>query len=126
MHIVQRGKDAGPVSDDESYDEANEVAYWRKFNALHGWFVEHIQNGVDDCGSYEISKEQLVDLLEVLEEAYILKDAFMLPPTSGFFFGSTDVDEWYWERVSTSVVTISNLIDSTDWENVKLFYFASW
>ena len=26
------------------------VAYWRKFNALHNWFVNNIQDGKDDCG----------------------------------------------------------------------------
>jgi hypothetical protein len=125
MYIVKRDKGAGPASD-ESYDEANDVAYWRKFNALHGWFVENIQNGVDDCGSYEVTKEQLFDLLEVLEEAYALKDASKLPPTRGFFFGSCEVDEWYWDRVASARKTISSLIDDTDWEKEQLYYFASW
>jgi len=125
MYIVKKDKAAGPLSD-ENYDDSNDVAYWRKFNALHGWFVEHIQNGVDDCGSYEISKEQLFDLLEVLEEAYALKDASKLPPTNGFFFGSYEVDEWYWDKVASARETISSLIDDTDWEKYKLYYFASW
>jgi hypothetical protein len=125
MYIVKRDKGAGPASD-ENYDEANDVAYWRKFNALHGWFVENIQNGVDDCGSYEVTKEQLFDLLKVLEEAYALKDASKLPPTRGFFFGSCEVDEWYWDRVASARKTISSLIDDTDWEKEQLYYFASW
>jgi hypothetical protein len=122
MYIVKRDKDAGPMSD-ESY---NEVAYWRKFNALHGWFVEHIQDGVDDCGSYKVTKEQLFDLLEVLEEAHALKDTSKLPPTPGFFFGSYEVDEWYWDKVASARDTISGLIDGTDWENEQLYYFSSW
>jgi hypothetical protein len=125
MHIVKRDKNSDSVSDD-TYDEASEVAYWRKFNALHGWFVEQIQHGVDDCGSYEISKEQLFDLLGVLEQAHALQDESKLPPTSGFFFGSYEVDEWYWDRVEAAVSTISGLINDTDWENEKLYYFASW
>lgn len=39
------------------------VAYWRKANAIHNWFVENIQNGVDDCGTYEVTKEKLEELL---------------------------------------------------------------
>lgn len=125
MYIVKRGKDANQLSD-EPYDDSNDVAYWRKFNALHGWFVTHIQNGVDDCGSYEVTKEKLFDLLEVLEETLALQNPSKLPPTQGFFFGSYEVDEWYWERVSSARETISGLIDNTDWEKYKLYYFSSW
>ena len=42
-----------------------DVGYWRKANAIHKWFVDNVQNGVDDCNYYEVSKEQLEDLLEV-------------------------------------------------------------
>ena len=26
-----------------------DAGYWRKANAVHGWFVNHVQRGVDDC-----------------------------------------------------------------------------
>ena len=26
-----------------------QIAYWRKFNALHGWFVNECASGVDEC-----------------------------------------------------------------------------
>ncbi len=29
-----------------------EVMYWRKSNAIHKWFVDNVQGGVDDCGNY--------------------------------------------------------------------------
>jgi hypothetical protein len=42
-----------------------EVGYWRKANAIHKWFVDNVQNEVDDCGYYEVSKEQLEELLDI-------------------------------------------------------------
>lgn len=42
-----------------------EIGYWRKANAIHRWFVENVQNGADDCGYYEVSKEQIKELLEI-------------------------------------------------------------
>ena len=42
-----------------------EVGYWRKANAIHKWFVENVQNDVDDCGSYEVSKEKIEELLGI-------------------------------------------------------------
>jgi hypothetical protein len=40
-----------------------EVGYWRKANAIHKWFVDNVQDGVDDCGEYSVSREQLLELL---------------------------------------------------------------
>lgn len=42
-----------------------EVGYWRKANAIHKWFVDNVQNGEDDCGYYEVIKEQLKKLLGI-------------------------------------------------------------
>ena len=56
-------KRGGEVYSWESIFE--EVGYWRKANAIHKWFVENIQNDVDNCEYYEVSKEQLEELLAV-------------------------------------------------------------
>ena len=39
------------------------VACWRKANQIHGWFVKNVQDEEDDCGYYEVSKEDLEGLL---------------------------------------------------------------
>lgn len=41
------------------------VGYWRKANQVHKWFVENVQNNVDDCGEYSVSFEQLNELLSL-------------------------------------------------------------
>lgn len=41
-----------------------DVGYWRKANAIHRWFVENVQDYEDDCGYYEVDREQLEQLLE--------------------------------------------------------------
>ena len=40
-----------------------QIGYWRKANAIHNWFVQNVQNGVDDCGTYIVTKENLEELL---------------------------------------------------------------
>lgn len=42
-----------------------EVGYWRKANAIHKWFVDNVQDGEDDCDYYEVSREQLEELLDI-------------------------------------------------------------
>lgn len=44
------------------------VGYWRKANQIHNWFVNNVQDGEDDCGTYEVTKDQFVDLLDICEE----------------------------------------------------------
>lgn len=47
------------------YDEIMEqVGYWRKANQIHLWFVNHVQDGEDDCDYHnECTKETLEELL---------------------------------------------------------------
>src|SRR5437764_462698 len=45
-----------------------EVAYWRKANHIHKWFVDNVQDGVDDCKEYYVTREQLQELLSRCEQ----------------------------------------------------------
>src|SRR5690606_5310232 len=45
-----------------------EVMYWRKANHIHGWFVDNVQNGQDDCQQYEVDEYMLFELLSVCEK----------------------------------------------------------
>ena len=38
------------------------VAYWRKANAIHKWFVDNCQGGEDRCQEAEVSREDLENL----------------------------------------------------------------
>lgn len=41
-----------------------QVAYWRKANAIHKWFEDHCADGnIENCADYYVSKEQLEELL---------------------------------------------------------------
>ena len=41
-----------------------ECHYWRKANAIHNFFVENVQDGNDDCGTYNVPKSAIEDLAE--------------------------------------------------------------
>lgn len=138
------------------------VAYWRKANAIHRWFVEHVQRGVDDCGDYYVSREQLEELRDLcrlvvdtaeldlgrVRNGYTIKPGpggtllredivqdgstitnpeqveALLPTASGFFFGSTDYDEMYFEDVKDTIAQLDRALgldESWDFE-----YHSSW
>lgn len=49
------------------------VAYWRKANHIHRWFVDYVQGGVDECRPHYVSREQLTELRAVCDQILQLK-----------------------------------------------------
>lgn len=60
----QLGKLTGIAPDDgcPSFQLRATVGYWRKANAIHGWFVKYVQDGVDECQESYVTREQLAEL----------------------------------------------------------------
>ena len=127
-----------------------ELGYWRKANAIHSWFVQNVQEGNDDCGNYWVSLENLESLrmrcLAVLkhkkklsgykltkEDRVQLKNytdpgdngLFRLDPTGGFFFGSTDIDEGYYDDLRRTVAIIDKCLPLAD-KGLDFEYHSSW
>jgi hypothetical protein len=102
-----------------------EAMYWRKANQIHDWFVQNVQDGIDDCERYFVSRTMLEKLLVDCQAALDQKDGTILPPSEGFFFGSTEVDADYWNDIERTAAGISlaltDLGDDWDFE-----YRASW
>lgn len=99
------------------------IAYWRKANAIHNWFVENCADGVDDCKSIEICGNQLIELRNLCQEVLNNpeKAAKLLPTQDGFFFGSTKYDEDYFTDLKDTIEMLKD-ID----EEAYYTYRASW
>ena len=108
--------------------QTHEVAYWRKANAIHNWIINYA--GVEDnCTPISLTKEDLIQLRNVCSEeliAYTEEAAMdLLPPASGFFFGSTAVDEWYWEDIRETIDKINTALEQSV-DDAMFEYQASW
>ena len=112
------------------------VGYWRKANAIHGWFVNVLADGEDECQEIPVDRKDFeilrdsckavlaADKDEMADEA----DHHGLEPTPGFFFGGNEIDEWYVEYLKDTVTIIDNVLsiipeDNYDWQFI---YQASW
>ena len=95
-----------------------EIAYWRKANQIRQWFVNHIEEfDVGDNGDYyQVTKKLLMELIDdcqtVLDDHN--KASEIMPSSSGFFFGSTDYDEWYYKDLENTIERCSRVIEETD------------
>jgi len=106
-----------------------DLGYWRKANAIHKWFVDNIQQGRDDCGEYYISVEELQMLLDVVNEILADKSKApeLLPTQSGFFYGNTEYDEWYWKDIEYTKELLEKITNSgEDLKGWQLQYSSSW
>lgn len=101
------------------------IGYWRKANAIHKWFVDNVQNGEDDCRRYYVEIDDLERLKrlceEVLENPKKAKE--LLPPCEGFFFGSNEIDEWYFQDLKYTIETINKVLENKDGD---IYYHSSW
>lgn len=79
--------------DDFSYDSdqnpAEDLAYWRKFNALHGWMEDLYRSKFGpaemfNCAPLRLTAEDLKNLEKDLNENN-------LRPRGGFFFGNQEI-----------------------------------
>lgn len=112
-----------------SLSDVNErVGYWRKANQIHNWFVKNVQNGVDECQRSYVSIEQLRELYTEVCKVLDTKDTKSLPPTSGFFFGSTNIDEGYWYDLENTKTILEKVIseDEKNPTRYSYYYHASW
>lgn len=105
-----------------------EIAYWRKANQVHKFFVD-LAGGKDECQDIYVEREDLEELLNrcntILENRDVEKAQELLPTQSGFFFGSTEYDEYYFEDLEQTRKTLSKILKDApkDWD---FYYRASW
>lgn len=106
-----------------------EIAYWRKHNALDGW-MESLwrskgNDGSFNCEELELTLEDINRLQDVVEND-------LLPETQGFFFGNDSrFDENKKEITLEFIEDAKRLLKRKWWEKLlnkkkKVFYQNSW
>jgi hypothetical protein len=125
--------DMGEIHDERFATVSVNVAYWRKANAIHDWFVREVQDGEDDCKTYFVSREKLMELEELCRrvvqsgEPEVAKE--LLPTASGFFFGDTSYDEYYFEQIEWTAQRLAELLikfPESGMRGVDFYYNSSW
>lgn len=101
------------------------IAYWRKANAIHAWFVKNVQEGKDDCEEYYVDNDKIQELVDTCKK--VLADnslaESLLPSQSGFFFGQTAYNEYYFDDLRATVKMLTPYIDN---KRDNFYYRASW
>jgi hypothetical protein len=61
--------------------------------------------------------------VEVYDSEEVMK---IMPPTSGFFFGSEEINEWYIESITETISFIEEELSSNPDDYEEYEYYASW
>ena len=102
---------------------AESDVYFRKVNFVYRYF----EDGFDDECCF-VTKGEMEDLVDRCNKVLGNNDLAeeLLPTRSGFFFGSTDYDEWYFEDLKDCKKQFEKVLKRFN-EDTDLFYMVfSW
>ena len=101
------------------------LLYWRKANAIHGWFVDNCGDGEDNAQLMYVTEDKMKELLETIDKQLKDKVSGILPLRSGFFFGnSEEKDAWYWDELKRTKKEFEKLLKEPG--DHDYYYQASW
>lgn len=111
------------------------MAYWRKANLIHNWFVENLHNGVDEPNFHqEVTKQNLQVLYRLCIKVLKHKNNttneihphYILPSRPGCFFGSISYDNYYYHVINETKAKLEELLKNFNFDTHFLFYECSW
>lgn len=103
-----------PPAEDDDQSQIEEVVYMRKFNAVHNWMEQNLNDGVStNCDYLPLTLEQLAGLRETMRQIMSNPSlaSELLPTAAGFFFGDTDYGDWYFQNLADAEKQIGKLLD---------------
>jgi hypothetical protein len=126
-YVTIKGANEEHIKSERIQYITEQLMYWRKANQIHGWFVENVQDGIDDCGEYAVDLSQLIQLMDVCYEVMTdnSKAEELLPTSRGFFFGGYDYDDFYFTQVTNTYKILNELVKELE-SNSKQIRKDSW
>ena len=127
-----------PIKFDRVSEIVETVGYWRKANQIHHWFVENVQEGDDDCKEYIVHESHFKTLLDMVQRVLDSRGTMIekevaseLPTAEGCFFGSTEIDDWYWSDLEDTKNLITSVLQEIEEDKasgawIDYYYQSSW
>lgn len=66
--VTRGGKPFTPIKNERISYVIEKVAYWRKANHIHKWFVDNCQGGKDECQEQYVEASQLQALVDLCKK----------------------------------------------------------
>ena len=96
------------------------VGYWRKAHDIHGWFVDNVQDGNDNCAEYYVGRDTLGELRDSIKLVLSDPDEYSKEFTTNNDWDS-DVEDVFRETLAWVEEWLPPKYDKFDFK-----YQASW
>jgi hypothetical protein len=135
VEVTQGGNSVDHIQSNRVSYVEEQVGYWRKANAIHKWFVDTVQDGYDNCGTYMVEIDDLMNLLNDCKEVKgnPEKAEELLPPQEGCFFGDASVDQYYFHNIDHTIEILESVLseqvidkNGREFYPGDFYYHSSW
>lgn len=135
VEVTKGGQPANHIQPSRVTHIEEQIGYWRKANAIHKWFVDNVSDGEDNCGTYSVEIDDLINLLELCKQVKNepSRAETLLPTQSGFFFGDVEYDELYMKDIDHTINVIETALSESSFDkngrefySADFYYHASW
>lgn len=129
---LDKVKEAKTVKDIQDWLDKQEIGwfsrpyagYFRKVNSVYKYFEDKLEDEMCEVTKYDV-EDLLAKAKTVLKEHDEETSQELLPTRSGFFFGSTDYDSWYYSDVKDIIKVFSDILKKWDDEDI-VYIYMSW
>ncbi len=84
--VITKGNGCSNIKEDRIVSIVEDVAYWRKANAIHNWFVENVQQNEDDCEEYALIEEDMIALRDLCRQVLAASKLIPGKVSTGYTF----------------------------------------
>ncbi|WP_020008558.1 hypothetical protein [Salinicoccus albus] len=111
--------------EDRVTEEVIEYSYYRKFNALQGYFVKHFE--IENCGKVKLTYDIINEIYLVLNEIrhHPEKAHLLMPAFPGPFFGSYKYDQIYHGYIHQAACDFYHA-KFLDYSKYELYFTSDW
>ncbi len=119
---------------EKNKDKMEEGIYWRKVNCVQNWFCKELHKSNEETNCKKISvkfslleklKSTILCIISQTNENLKLKFAEeMLPCCSGFFYGSQEYDDNYFNDLYYTLSNLNKLI--MNHKKGNRYYYEAW
>lgn len=116
IYLYLEDKDTGTII---------EYSYYRKFNALQGYFVR--EHNLDNCGRILITESIRKDVYQILNEIRFNREKGpeLLPTFPGPFFGIYDYDRMYYTYIDQAATDFYH-VQFINYNKYNLYFTSNW
>lgn len=111
-----------------SGQERQTISEWRKANQLRAWFVRRALLNPNEEVEVVLNKADIIQLRNDIQTVLHNPEQApkMLPTQAGFFFGSTDYDEYYFATLAGTHGVLERILVAMDKGVLETVTYSEW